>query len=499
MRRAIGCLALILLAGLVTAACGARLPGNVRAQAANAFLNGSGGTAGGGTSALGGTGTGTGTTGSGGSGSVPGGGTGGGTTGGTGGTTGNTGGATGGNGGTTGNNGGGTTNTGGGGNCPKLGSDPGLSGNTITIGTIADLTGPVNGLFQGAVQGMQSFANYINSTGGICGYQLKVDQADDGTNCSQNQSDANDLGSKVFAFVGTFSLYDNCSVPYISQHDMPDLHVALSPQALQPKSHFDMEPGVGYANGMFKYYAQTLGSKVQHVGTIVEGVPSAEAKQALIQKAAESAGWKFVYSQNTSPTTSDWTSNFVTMCQQDHIQIFFEVTEDAEYAAKMVNDESQAGCKGVINIIPIAYDQAFIPDVGNTQAADTVRGYSEYSLFFNSNEAANIPELKLLQSWFARSYNGAPLNLYALFAWSEGRLLQYGIEHAGATLTRASLNAALSRVKNFSANGIMSPADVASKTTGNTCYILWQITNGQFQRVADPAANYRCDGTFVRG
>lgn len=495
-------MALLLLAGFLSAACGARLPADVRSRAANAFLNGTGAGGAGGGSSLAGGGTGTG---SGGGGTTIGGGGGGTTPGGGGTVPGGGGGGTtpggGGSGTTPGGGGGGKTPGGGGGSsshCPTLGHDPGESGNTIDIGTIADETGPVNGLFDGAVQGMQAFANYVNNTGGVCGFTLHVDTADDGTNCSQNQAQTSSLGAKDFALVGTFSLYDNCGEPYIAQHDIPDLHVALSPQAGQPKSHFDMEPGQGYATGMFKYYAQTLGSKVQHVGTIVEGVPSAEVKAGYFAKAAESQGWKFVYNQTTSPTTSDWTSNFVTMCQRDHIQIFFEATENANYAAKMVNDENSAGCKGVINIIPIAYDQAFIGDVGNTQTADTVRGWNEYSLFFNRDEAAKIPELQLLQGWFARTFPGQPLNLYALFAWSEGRLFQYAVEHAGKTLTRASLIAALNKVKNFSANGIMAPVVPSSKTDGPSCYVLWQITNGQFVRTQDPPSNYRCDGSYLR-
>ena len=35
--------------------------------------------------------------------------------------------------------------------------------------------------------------------------------------------------------------------------------------------------------------------------------------------------------------------------------------------------------------------------------------------------AGRIPELKLFQQWFSRTYPGKPANLYALFAWASGR------------------------------------------------------------------------------
>lgn len=507
MRPPLRILALLLLAGLVSAACGARLPSDLRAQAANAVLHGGGGggSLAGNSSSLGSSlgnsaGTGTGKSGSGaGSGAGLGGGSGSGAGSGSGSGGGNTGTQTG------SNNGGSKTQTGKapkppgvtGGSCPTSASGPGIVGKTINIGAIADETGPVNGLFQGAIQGIQAYANYVNSTGGICGYSLKVNPADDGTNCSQNQADTSTLGAKTFALVGTFSLYDGCGEPYVAQHGVPDIHVALDPKAAAPKSHFDMEPGHGYPTGMFAYYRQTLGSKVQHVGTIVEGLPSAEEKAAFFNKSATSQGWKFVYNQTTSPTTSDWTSNFVTMCQRDHIQIFFESTENANYAAKMVNDEQQAGCHGIVNIIPIAYDQAFLKDLNNPSLASSVMGWNEYSLFFNSDEAAHIPGVKLLQQWFNRTFPGAPLNLYALFAWTDGLMFTYGIEHAGKTLTRASLIQALTKLQNFDGGGLMAPATPSSKTSGVHCYVLWKVSGNGFVRVADPSSAYRCDGKFL--
>jgi hypothetical protein len=164
----------------------------------------------------------------------------------------------------------------------------------------------------------------------------------------------------------------------------------------------------------------------------------------------------------------------------------------------MVQNESAAGCpKSLINIIPVAYDQAFPQDVGNTSAIEGLLGWNEYSLFFNRDEAQRIPELAQLQTWFSRTYPGKPLNLYALFAWAQGRLFQQAFEHAGTTINRGTLIAALKKITNFSANGIMSPVNPGSHTTGPVCYILWQFHNGQFQRFDDPATGYRCDGRFL--
>ena len=154
-----------------------------------------------------------------------------------------------------------------------------------TLGEIASLTGPVSGLFQGAVQGGEAFANYVNSTsGGICGRHVNVDVADDGTNCTQDENATQTLSGKAFALSGTFALYDGCGASIVKANpSIADIHVALDPSAYTPPNHFDISAGgSGFATGMFRYYRQKLGSKLDHVGSIVENIPSAIAQQAML-------------------------------------------------------------------------------------------------------------------------------------------------------------------------------------------------------------------------
>jgi hypothetical protein len=90
-----------------------------------------------------------------------------------------------------------------------------------------------------------------------------------------------------------------------------------------------------------------------------------------------------------------------------------------------------------------------------------------------------------------------------MFAWADGRLFQQAVEQAGKSVTQKTVLAALRTIKDFTNNGMISPANPSSKTSGNHCYILWQLNNGKFSRVADPAVTksnpggYRCDGKWV--
>ena len=303
----------------------------------------------------------------------------------------------------------------------------------------------------------------------------------------------------MFAFVGSFSLYDGCSADYFkSNPDVPDLHVQLDPKADEPKNHYDIEPGqLGYATGMFQFYAKTLGSKVKAVGTLYPNIPSAAAKQQAFVRSATSVGWQFTYSRAGDAQETDWTQDFVKMCQQKHIQIFYTSAENAANAAKMLQDEDSAGCpSSLINIIPIAYDAAFIQDAGSSKRLENLMGWNEYSLFFNQDEAAKIPELKLFQSAWTAANGNAPMNLYGFFAWAEARLFQQAFESAGSTITRKTLLAALAKITKYDDHGGIGMINPGSKTEGVYCYVLWKYSGGAFHRFQDPPSAFRCDGRF---
>ncbi|MGN6475187.1 MAG: ABC transporter substrate-binding protein [Mycobacteriales bacterium] len=380
------------------------------------------------------------------------------------------------------------------------GTDVGLTATTLSLGEVASLSGPVSGLFDGAVHGGEAFANFVNSTsGGICGRQVKVDVADDGTNCTQDENATQSLVGRTFAMSGTFALYDGCGSLVIKAHPtVADIHVALDPEADKPANHFDVSSKQeGFATGKFHYYQQKYGTKLDHVGTIVENIPSAVQKQKDQVHAAESQGWHFVDSILEQPTNSNFQSDFVKLCQREHIQAFFELTETAANAATMVQNERQAGCpKSLLNIIPIAYDQAFIGDYGGAKSdLNGILGWNEYALFFNKDEAAGIPEVKLFQDWHERTYPGVPINLYGMFSWADDRLFQQAAEAVNGPLTRKSLMASLRKIKSYDDGGLIAPTDPSSG--GPHCYILWQLENGGFQRVDDPKTGYRCDGHFL--
>ena len=83
----------------------------------------------------------------------------------------------------------------------QLNSTTGITKNSVTVGNISIISGPVPGLFQGATYGVEAYFDYINSQGGVNGRKLYVKSFDDAFSGTQNQSETTQAVSSLFATV----------------------------------------------------------------------------------------------------------------------------------------------------------------------------------------------------------------------------------------------------------------------------------------------------------
>lgn len=473
----------LLLAVSLTAACGARLDSELRREAVDGALSGGSGVAASSERAAseesGDAGDATSTAG--------GGTTGGGATSGGGGASGGAAGAAVGSPAPSGGNGGAT--------------DVGVTATSITLGNVADLSGPVPGLFQAAPYGAEAYFAYVNSQGGVFGRQLKLLGADSQTDCTANQNAHSNLMSKVFAFVGSFSLYDDCgSRQLLEKPEVSNLSYTLS-EGAKKNTTTNFPPQVaplGYPNGMFCYWASKYPEKVKKVGSIYPNIPSVVTSQRMIENAAKTCGWNWVSSIQVGAADGTFHAAINKM-QQDGVQLIFLVTTNAANAAEMKREwdaQAQGDQRNALWVVPIAYASDFIQRLGSASQAEGIVGHNLYSLFFNADDARNIPEVALFQQWMKRVHPGAALELYAMYSWAAAKLLVQVLREIGPRVTRKALRDGLLNVHEFDAGGLVNKSDIGNHKP-SPCYLLWQIKSGAYLRLDTPPDSFRCDGTFV--
>jgi hypothetical protein len=158
---------------------------------------------------------------------------------------------------------------------------PGINSSQVDLGTVTTVTGPVPGIFEDAVYGVDAFAAYINSQGGICGRKVVFDVADDDLNASQNQTATASLANSVFAFVGSFSGVDQGGATVIQQDNIPYVAEAISSQAEDIPQNFSPTPvPCGYNLAPFQYLEQKYPSAATHMAVLSLNQPTSTRHSA---------------------------------------------------------------------------------------------------------------------------------------------------------------------------------------------------------------------------
>ena len=171
-------------------------------------------------------------------------------------------------------------------------TDVGVTATSLRIGVIADLAGPVPGLFQGAVAGTQAYVAKVNAEGGIFGRTLKLDVYDSQMDCGQYTAATQSLLRKDFAEVGSFSLYDGCGVAALkASPTFADVHEALQNSAQTSANNFSVAPFErGWRTGPLAYLHKRFGDRFSHIGSIYASVGGGAESWARAKAAVEHEG-----------------------------------------------------------------------------------------------------------------------------------------------------------------------------------------------------------------
>ncbi|MGB8651166.1 MAG: ABC transporter substrate-binding protein, partial [Mycobacteriales bacterium] len=372
-------------------------------------------------------------------------------------------------------------------------TDVGVTATSITLGNVSDLSGPQPGLFQTAVNGTNAYIAYVNSQGGLFGRHLRISVADAQTSCAGDRGGHQQLTDKVFAFAGSFSLFDSCGASVLASNPgIPDAHLAVTPEANKLPNNFSVNPiGDKVNNGIYAWAAGKFGADVvAHAAFMYVNLPAVTNVAGLQKRAAESAGWKFDYERAIGATETDFTADIIQM-RQKGIKTFLTLFN----ADEMANFKPQADQQGFTPkyMAPLLYDQSFFKKLGGSAAAEGMYGSSASTLFFSTDDARNVPSVALFQKWYAQVSGGAAADTFAADAWAETALLVQAMRSAGPQLTRKKVLAELGKTTHFDADGFFAQSNPAGKVP-ISCYVIWEIRGGGYVRVDSPAKGFRCDG-----
>jgi ABC-type branched-subunit amino acid transport system substrate-binding protein len=374
-------------------------------------------------------------------------------------------------------------------------TDVGVTATSITLGNVSTLTGPVPGIFQGAVIGTQAAVAYINSLGGIYGRTLKLETRDDQFDTGQNRAATIDLIGKVFAFAGSFSLYDDAAVNEIKSSNIVDTSYSLSDNRRAIPNNFSVQPGhKGWRTGPLNYFKTKYPNSFTKVGTIWGDVPASKSSYEGWLAAAQSVGYNVIYNRGVQPTETDFTADVVRM-RQNGVKMIYLTATDYKNTARLAKAMAQQNFSVDAFISGgVAYDPNFVTFGGSA----TNGIYSEQQMSMYDGEDASLPEVNVFNQWVSKVKPGYKPDLFAVFGWGSVRLLADALKANGPKLTRASVNDAIRKLGTYDVHGLIAPANPGTKAAP-TCYIIVKVNNGKFERFDSPPPAFRCaDGGYYK-
>ena len=333
-------------------------------------------------------------------------------------------------------------------------SAPGVSSNSITVGTISTQTGTLASNFSSLIYGERAYYNYINAQGGVNGRKIDYKYAlDDGGNPTTFNQLANTLINQdhVFAVTGVATAFFSPNL--FAESGIPTYGYNVTGNWAGPKNLFAAGGSVQYypAAGPQVSFVARQTQKSPSIAFIAYGVAASAASCQAEQTSLTAAGYKVSYSD-------------------------LKVNYPGSTVATDVQRMKQAGSNMVVSCMDVQ---------GNVTMARAIKQYglNMTQLWFSGNDQSTLDQNQsLMQNVYFDiahvPFTASPtiypgLKLYfaqmkkyepkyaedeiALQGWESASLFVQGVKMAGSNLTQANVIDQDNSLTSFTAGDLTAP------------------------------------------
>jgi hypothetical protein len=395
-------------------------------------------------------------------------------------------------------------------------TDVGVSPTEIRIGVIADTGSPIApGLFQGAVDGVEAWAEYMNKeNGGLAGRKIVIDTYDSKLTPDDARNSIIEACGKDFAIIGTSALFVNnvddlvgCADADGAATGLPDFPVVTTEQVHQcsPVSYMVNPPILDCSTkdenpqtyrgslGATNWYLKKYGKDALH-GTFVypSDLKSAKNSQVPAFTAQQDAGIE-------QDSTFDVSGRAP---QSDYTPIVQSMKDNgATYARHGGNDagvialRKEAKIQGV-NTVKV-WDcslQCYDKDMVSSENAADTEGQYVWVPFIPFEEAKQSPMTATFLKYIGRDKaDGFSVQAFAS-GLALGELVDNAIAAGGdEALTRKAVLEEAPKLTSFNAGGMLGEVNLGERLP-SPCFALLQIKSAKFVRVfPKKAGTLDCD------
>lgn len=366
------------------------------------------------------------------------------------------------------------------GSCAGLKNGNGITAKTITIATIADVSGAVPNGFKSAFDAMNAYVAYFNSTSRICGRTLRLQTIDSGLTANGSNAASKAACASAFATVGSFSAFDGGGAQVTAACGQPDLRASAVERARQQSPTTFMAMPM---NTDQPYLQPWIWAKQKFGSTVIKDSAfvylNAGASKAIVDNWMKATSrhlgyvWKKVILVDLTGVPN-W-NGYANQLKSAGIK--FVTTNLADFTPKMAAAFKQADYHPAYLSDGSVYGQKYLSGADG----DAMDGAYLWTQTTMIEEAGRVPEMAKYQTWLKRTGGDAPSYAGAQ-AWAAGVMFTQLATELGGKLTRASLVKAAASLHRFTGNGIIPPTDPGARRTSG-CFTMMQIVGDRFKRV----------------
>lgn len=366
---------------------------------------------------------------------------------------------------------------------PERVDSPGVTDETITIGQIVTDSNQIPQQLRPAHEGLQAFVDRFNAGGGLCGRELRIEYRNDNLNPATHNQDAQELASRVLAFVANESLLDFLDYerepPFEPTVEggggkVPDVGgLAFSYGRSQSRWHAGVIGSVSptlVGGGQYRFYLneqKAKGTPCRRGGVVYLREPTgASEDQARLGRVSIEEPWggnlgrgnTQLYAVNLLDPVPAYEA-LVDRMVADGMNCVFTYTDlqsSINMALAMKNrgvwppETCRRGnqCFRIFSVVLSAYDTRFVQDAGD--AARSVTTFIPHVPLVEVNNPVMKDYLEAL-----RSVEGAHPSTFSILGFASGRMFVEALRACPAAPTRACLMDSLRNMKDFTAGGLL--------------------------------------------
>ena len=369
---------------------------------------------------------------------------------------------------------------------PAQAADPGVTNNSIVIGTTTPLTGPAAPGYKDIPVAAKAYFDYVNKNGGVNGRKIDLRVFDDQYNPALAKKGTSQLilRDKIFAMYGALGTPTHSAVVQdLNRRGIPDIFVNTGGASFDNPSKYPMT---------FPYFpSYIVESKV--MGYYMANDPALNAKKKCLfyqdGEFGDNAKVGFKAAGTTFATTTSYFSGQQVAPFSAQISklksagcelvVFFGVTSAT---AQLLGTAAKSGFAPTWMITSVGTDPSVLKGSLGASTGALMKGIYVPNFIVPAQDVGNayVSQMKALAS-----ANGLEWNFYTYYGINTAYVLAQALKAAGKDLTRKGLiNAMETKSKSFRSAAVV-PFIVNSKShQGLTGYYMAQYdANTDAQRL----------------